>query len=89
MDLFESEIDGKHVALLYSGEGQPVHLVIRLMIADHDVVDDLFPNPVVVSATLRDELGYGPACDFLRLHGIPKTSRLWDLNHSGPPADNV
>lgn len=85
MELYEAEIDGKLVALLYEGEGRPCHLYVGLPAFDVVVIDVLFPNPVKASAELRCTLGYGPACDFLHQFSVPYESQLWHLNHDGPP----
>lgn len=46
------------------------------------IVDKSFKNARILSATLRDTLGLGPAKDLLAKHGVPRTNPLWDLNHS-------
>ena len=79
-------VDGKHVILLYEGEDRPVHLFVNLVSYGIVRLDDLFGNPSKARAFLVSELGYGPSCDLLEKHDVPLTSRLWDLNHSGPPA---
>lgn len=85
MQIFESTLEGKEVVLLYEDDYSPCHLYVRLV--DFDIVrlDAEFKNARMLSALLASELLYGPACEFLSQHGIPKTSQLWDLNHSGPP----
>ena len=42
-----------------------------------------YPNALMLSANLRDEIGIGPAMDILERNGVPRTHPLWDLNHSG------
>lgn len=88
MQSYESEIDDKTIVLLYQGEDKPVHLQVGYQDFDLIIIDDEFANPVIASAHLRSALTYQGACAFLALHGIPKSSQLWHLNHDGPPPDD-
>lgn len=83
--MIDEVVDGIHVVLLYQGEEKPVHISTRVVAFDIQRLDDQFP-PSKASAFLVSEVGYASACALLGKHGIPLTSRLWDLNHEGPPA---
>jgi hypothetical protein len=80
-------VDGKEIIILIEDDWKPCHIYVRIV--EHNIVrlDDTFPNAKMLSAFLSDELAYGPACEFLRSHGVPRESVLWDLNHSGYPKD--
>lgn len=82
---FSGLVDGVEVHLMYEGEDKPCYLGVRFVVADITRVDETFDNLVKASAVLRSEIGYGPACDVLDRAGVPRTSRLWHLNHDGPP----
>jgi hypothetical protein len=81
--LMHAFVENFEVNLLYEGEDKPCYLRIALPAFGIVNIDDVFPNPRMASATLACTLTYGPACEFLHLHDVPSSSRLWDLNHSG------
>lgn len=47
-----------------------------------DIVNKSFKNAKILSATLRDTVGLGPAKDLLTKHNIDRSHPIWDLNHS-------
>lgn len=87
--LLLSTCDDKRVAILYEGEGKPCYLQISYLKFGFMKIDDVFPNPAMLSASLRCEMGYGFCRDFLEAHKVPYTSQLWHLNHDGPPKQKV
>lgn len=46
------------------------------------ILSETYPNALMLSADLRDNIGLGPAITLLESNGIPRTNPLWDLNHS-------
>lgn len=85
--LLTGSCEDKRVAILYEGEGKPCYLQISYPKLGFMVIDDVFPNPTMLSAALRCEVGAGPSRILLEAHGIPHTSQLWHLNHDGPPKE--
>lgn len=46
------------------------------------LVDKVYDNAQMASASLVSRLMYGQAIDLLTKHDVPKTHAIWDLNHS-------
>lgn len=87
IEIVDTTQDGYRITIWYDGEDKPCYLKSEIISYGIVRIDDVFPNPVKASAHLASEVGYGPACGILNRAGIPKTSQLWHLNHSGPPAE--
>ena len=88
MQTISGTADGKTITILYEGNDRECSLTVAYgPPINRVVVDDVFRNPVLLSAVLASELGLGPARDFLHANGVPPESQLWHLNHSGwaPP----
>jgi hypothetical protein len=84
MRILEGIIDNKKISIIYEGTGLPSYMRVEILSPRNIVVcDKIFANPIMLSASFVSEVGYGPACDFLHNHDIPKESQLWHLNHSG------
>src|SRR6478752_4234848 len=80
--------DGKEVIVLYEGDAKPVHVYVRLI--DHNLVliDEIVPRVKVASAWLASKLDTYNTMHFLWDNGVPATSLLWDMNHTGKPSDD-
>jgi hypothetical protein len=82
--LYETFIGMHNISILVEGENRPCMLSIRHALSQSSIVEDVFPNAKVLSATLRDTIGLQDAITFLVLARISPNSDLWDLNHSRP-----
>ena len=79
-----AEVEEYEVSILMEDENKECYLSINLLHPiQRKIIDDYFPNAIILSANLAGELGSGPASDFLHAHNVPKESLLWHLNHSG------
>lgn len=88
MRILEGIVNDHEITIMVDNEWKPCYLKIRLVQpVELVLIDDDFPNARMLSASLSCRIGYGPACDFLHAHGVPKESQLWNLNHEGwaPP----
>lgn len=81
-------IDDKEILILLDEEHKPCWLYVYSLTLGRVLEDHQYPNAVMLSASLRDHLGYRDACVFLCEQEIPLTSTLWHLNHSGYPQMN-
>jgi len=75
---------GYDVTVLVEAEDKPCYLVISLPQFSITRIDGVYNNTRMLSASLRDTLGYQTAVEFLTAHNVPHSSGLWDLNHSNP-----
>lgn len=81
----ETEVDEVRVVLLIDEENRQWYLNISLPKFGIVKCDEVFTSPLVVSANIACEIGYGPAAMMLYKGGIPTDNLLWNLNHSGAP----
>ena len=85
----EGQVGDQEITIAVDGDNKPGLLRIRLVDPLNVVlIDREYPNVRLLSSDLACEIGYGPACDFLHAHKVPRESGLWFLNHGGwsPPA---
>jgi hypothetical protein len=79
--------DGHEAVVLYEGDDKPVHVFVWLIAQEMVLIDETVPRVKVASAWLASKLGTYQTMHLLWDHGIPETSLLWDLNHTGKPSD--
>lgn len=84
---FNGLVDGVEVHLMYEGEERPCYLMTNIVMVGVVRIDEIFDNLIKASAVLRSELGYQDACRVLDSAGVPRSSKLWHLNHDGPPSE--
>jgi len=82
--LFETHVEANKVELFFEGDNSPCMLRIQHVPSGVVIVDDTFANACLLSAQLRDTLGYSPALKLLDYWGISPNSDLYDLNHQRP-----
>lgn len=82
--IFETNHGPHLVSLLYTGDRDACILIIRNQEINVTLVDDVFDNALLLSATLRDTFGLADSIEVLHRFCITPNSDLWDLNHSRP-----
>lgn len=77
------DIGTYHVEILCEDPDRPTMMKIDLVTPfEMNLVDDVFANARVASATLASRLLMRNAIAFLEQNDVPRTHPLWDLNHS-------
>lgn len=79
----DDEINGYKVIITCDNKNKKFHMKIILIAFDLVLVDDYYPNEIMLSADLRDKISFDAASKLLLNNNVPYTHPLWDLNHSG------
>jgi hypothetical protein len=80
--IITDSVNGLDVSIMVEDPWKKCYLTIEHTRSKTVITDHVYDNALILSASLRDTLGLGPAIDFLTRNRVPKTHPLWDLNHS-------